>query len=296
MLKTISANTLSFDGKNEKFELFEDLFHTMLKMQPGMTEQMKINHFHATLRKDALQTFKNINQTSRNTLEDVLAIFRRKYVKPQSVATAKHKWHKLTFDPDKQTLPEFLEELNECAERAFGENAQSMIETLLYAKLPPKLKRSVNLAYLENGTSEQIIKHLEREMELNAIENDPDRQMTTVPIPTKTSTPKSSRQSSPSKDKPATTLTCHYCKKPGHLKAECLKLKRVQELQAKGELPPKKTCPTCNKPGHEEKDCWQGANAENHPRNRKRPADQTQENKNDKEPKTEQNKQQNSKN
>ena len=33
MLKPVSTNTLIFDGKNEKFELFEDLFHTMLKMQ-----------------------------------------------------------------------------------------------------------------------------------------------------------------------------------------------------------------------------------------------------------------------
>ena len=31
MLKPVSTNTLIFDGKNEKFELFEDLFHTMLK-------------------------------------------------------------------------------------------------------------------------------------------------------------------------------------------------------------------------------------------------------------------------
>ena len=50
-LKPVSTNTLIFDGKNEKFELFEDLFHTMLKMQPEMTEAMKINHFHAHLRK-----------------------------------------------------------------------------------------------------------------------------------------------------------------------------------------------------------------------------------------------------
>ena len=48
-LKPVSTNTLVFDGKNEKFELFEDLFHTMLKMQPMMTEAMKINDFHAHL-------------------------------------------------------------------------------------------------------------------------------------------------------------------------------------------------------------------------------------------------------
>ena len=127
-----------FDGKSKKFELFEDLFHTMIKMQPTMTEQMKINHFHSLLRKGALQTFRNMNSINRQTLEDVLVIFRRKYVKPESQATAKHKWHRLTFDPSTMKLPDFLEELNQGAEKAFGENAKSMIGSLLYAKLPPK--------------------------------------------------------------------------------------------------------------------------------------------------------------
>ena len=172
MLKPVSTKTLIFDGKNEKFELFEDLFHTMLKMQPEMTEAMKIYHFHAHLRKEALQTFRNISALNKKTLDDVLIVFRRKYVKPQSQATAKHKWHKLTFDPNTKSLPDFLEELNGCAERAFGDNAQYMIDNLLYTKLPPHLKRSLNLAYLENGTYDQIVAHLEREIELSGLEND----------------------------------------------------------------------------------------------------------------------------
>ena len=120
MVRPVSTTTLTFDGKSEKFELFEDLFHTMIKMQPDITETMKINHFHSLLRKNALQTFRNINSTNRQTLEDILAVFRRKYVKPESQATAKHKWHKLVFDPNTMKLPDFLEELNQGAENAFG--------------------------------------------------------------------------------------------------------------------------------------------------------------------------------
>ena len=85
-------NTLTFNGKlekNEKFEYFEDLFHTTLKMQPHLTEEMKINHFHAHLRGLALKTFKNIQRTPTTTLEDILVVFRRKYVKPESSASAK---------------------------------------------------------------------------------------------------------------------------------------------------------------------------------------------------------------
>ena len=100
MLKPVSTNTLIFDGKNEKFELFEYLYHTMLKMQPDLTEAMKINHFHAHLRNEALQTFRNISASNKKTLDDVLIVFGRKYVKPESQATTKLKWHKLTFDPN----------------------------------------------------------------------------------------------------------------------------------------------------------------------------------------------------
>ena len=112
----------------------------MIKMQPEMTEAMKINHFLGHLRKEALQTFRNISASRKKTPDDVVIVFRRKCVKPESHATAKHKWHKLTFDPNTNSLSDFLEELNECAERAFGDNAQHMIDSLLYAQLPPHLK------------------------------------------------------------------------------------------------------------------------------------------------------------
>ena len=106
MLKP-ATNTISFDGKNEKFEFFEDLFHTMLELQPETTEAIKIDHFCAHLRKEALQTLRNISASNNKTLDDVLIVFRRKYLKPESQATAKHKWHKLTFDPNTKSLPDF---------------------------------------------------------------------------------------------------------------------------------------------------------------------------------------------
>ena len=117
-------------------------------------------------------------------LDDVLIVFRRKYVKSESQATAKHKWHKLTFDPNTKSLSDFIEELNERAERAFGDNAQNMIDILLYAKLLLHLKRSLNLAYLENGTYDQIVAHLERELKLSGLENDGK-----LTIPTMTTVP-----------------------------------------------------------------------------------------------------------
>ena len=120
-IRPVNSNTMTFDGISEKFELFEDLFHTMIKMQPEMTEQMKINHFHSLPRKNALQTFRNISSAKRQTLEDVLVIFQRKYVKPESQATAKHEWHRLVFDPN--TMKSDVNNTNDATEVTRNKNS-----------------------------------------------------------------------------------------------------------------------------------------------------------------------------
>ena len=268
-IRPVNSNTMTFDGKSEKFELFEDLFHTMIKMQPEMTEQMKSNHFHSLLRKHALQTFRNINSTNRQTLEDVLVIFRRKYVKPESQATAKHKWHRFVFDPNTMKLPDFLEELIQGAEKAFGKHAQKMIDSLLYAKLPPKLKRSVNMARLENGLYDETDAHLERELELNALEESDD-------LPMATMTSSSAKPKTPLSTGQMSDITCNYCKEKGHMVMDCEKLKMKKEKDVQqGKPTQKKTypeCGTCGKKNHPEERCWQGAGAHLKPK-RTRPED-----------------------
>ena len=82
----------TFDGKSKKFELFEDLFQTSLKIHNQLTEEDKLHFFHSLMRGDALQTFKNISSPNRENLTEILTVFHRKYVKPQSMATAKHKF------------------------------------------------------------------------------------------------------------------------------------------------------------------------------------------------------------
>ena len=46
--------------------------------------------------------------------------------------------------------------------------------------MPPHLKKSINQANLENHTYEQIVTHLERELELNSLKYPDETQMNTV--------------------------------------------------------------------------------------------------------------------
>ena len=64
-----------------------------------------------------------------------------------------------------------------------------MIDSLLDAKLLTHLKRSLNLAYLENAAYDQIVAHLQKELELSGFENDVE-----VTIPTMTAVPPNDTQ------------------------------------------------------------------------------------------------------
>ena len=109
--KSLTTTMPTFDGKSEKIELFEDLFQTSLKIHNQLTEEDKICYFQSLMRGDALQTFKDIDSPNRENLTEILTVFRRKYVKPQSMATAKHKFQQLVFNPANHKLIDFLDEL-----------------------------------------------------------------------------------------------------------------------------------------------------------------------------------------
>ena len=254
------------------------------------------------MRGDALQTFKNITSPNRENLGEILTVFRRKYLKLQSMATAKHKFQRPVFHPANQKLIDFLDELQKLTKDAFGVAAQAIIEQFIYAKRPPHLKKSIIQAHLENGTYGQIVSHLERELELNGLEA-PDE----MPINTVT-------QQAPQQNANKPRPTCHHCKKPGHYQNQCRQLKREKDQtrsnmnsannnngsaqtntnpnnkvanntkgtnvnnqrdrRPKPVFPP---CETCGRTNHSTERCYLGANAANRPppRNR-RPEGQNQ--------------------
>ena len=76
--KSLTTTMPTFDGKSEKFELFEDLFQTSFKIHNQLTQEDKINYFHSLMRADALNTFKNITSPNREILGEILTVFRRR--------------------------------------------------------------------------------------------------------------------------------------------------------------------------------------------------------------------------
>ena len=58
--ESLTRSKQTFDGKSVKFEMFEDLFQTSLKIDNQLTGEDNIKYFHSLMRGDALQTLKNI--------------------------------------------------------------------------------------------------------------------------------------------------------------------------------------------------------------------------------------------
>ena len=242
--KSLTTTMPTFDGKSEKFELFEDLFQTSLKIHNQLTEGDKVNYFHSLMRGDALQTIKNISSRNRENLTEILTVFRGKYVKPQSMATTKHKFQQLVFNPVNQKLIDFLDELQKLANDAFGVAAQAIIDQFIYAKMPPHLKKSINQVDLENGTYEQIVTHLERELELNSLEYPDETQMNIV-------THKQQVEGNP--DNAGNSNSDTNDSNPNKHKID----RKSRNLYP--------ACETCGKTNHSTERCYVGANAANRP-------------------------------
>ena len=115
--KSLTTTMPKFDEKSENVKLPGDLFHASLKIHNQPTEEDRIHYFHFLKRGDALQTFKKISSPSKENLAELLTVFRRKQVKPQSMATAKHKFQWLVFNPANWKLMEFFGRVPDTSKR-----------------------------------------------------------------------------------------------------------------------------------------------------------------------------------
>ena len=268
MPKALTASLPVFDGKSEKFELFEDLFRNNIKMYPHLTEIQKINYFHSLLQGNALQAYCNLDDTKKDNLEEVITAFKRRFGDFQSSAKARCEWDALHIDPTKQKLHEFLDALQKTAKKGFGSEAQKFTDKAIYAKKPDHVKKILNRAYLEDKPYNDIVLHLEREMRLNGL-GAPD-ETTLVPLNTVDAAVADDKKEQQQRG------YCFHCGKYGHYKAQCRRFRKDRYYATKTSTTDTKPtdtakpkCDTCGKM-HKTENCWDGANAANDPRKRKR--------------------------
>ena len=150
--KALATTKLTFDGKTKKFEHFEDLFQTSLKVHSRITEQEKIYYFYSLLRGDALQNFRKMRDATKSNLSDIIAGFCRRYVKTKSVATALCKWENLIFDPTSQIFPEFLELHQKLAQEAYADDAPKFVESSFLCKNDRPPEKSPQPSSPRNGS------------------------------------------------------------------------------------------------------------------------------------------------
>ena len=236
----------------KKFELFEDLFQTSLKIHNQLTEEDKIYYFHSRMRGDALQ--KTSPAPTERVWGEILTVFRGKYVKPQSMATAKHKFHQLVLNPAEPEVNWFFGRTPESGKRCVRSWCPSnhwAIHTCQDASTPEKINKP---GHLENGTYEQIVTHLERELELNGLEYPDETQMNTV-------TNKQEIAGNPDKCRNNSSDT-NDCNPNNHKNDR--KYRTLYPL-----------CETCGKTNHSTDRCYVGANAANRHFLKNKPQEQT---------------------
>ena len=87
--KWLTTTMPSLDGKSKMFRLCEDFLQTTLKTHNQLIEDDRNKYFQSLMREHALETFKNVKGPTPENLREILAVFRKKYVKPQPMVTAK---------------------------------------------------------------------------------------------------------------------------------------------------------------------------------------------------------------
>ena len=115
------------------------------------------------------------------------------------MSTAKRLFQRLVFNPANHNSTGFLDELQKLANYVFRIAVHAFIEQFKYAKKLSHLEKSVIQVHLENGTFEQIVTHLEKELGLNSLETLEELQKKTVAQNATKPNPETSRP------------MCHYC-------------------------------------------------------------------------------------
>ena len=127
--KSLTTSKPTFDSNPEKFELFEVLFQTNLKILTQLTElKRKLNLFILSWGMMDCRPLKTLKAQPGRIWENFWEL--------SSMEIPEHKSQKFIFNPSNQKLLDFRDELQGLAKDAFGMIAHFIAENFIYDKMP----------------------------------------------------------------------------------------------------------------------------------------------------------------
>ena len=145
--KILQTQVPLFKGNRDKYNEFEHLLLNHLRPHAHkLTEEQKLNYFQSLLRDDAIEFWLTLTITTESTLKDILAAFKKEYAKEELSEVSKFKFDQLRYDPTTESFSKFLANYKKVAKEAYGEKAQGIVQTFLFAKLPIQLQNELAIA------------------------------------------------------------------------------------------------------------------------------------------------------
>jgi hypothetical protein len=168
---------------------------------------------------------------------------------------------KLKFNPDTHlNLRNFYYRIKQLVKQTIGEESEDMLEKISFKefleKLPQKVQSSEMLLEYRKNKDKTIMDLVDKCSELYdnykaGSHNEINHITRERGFKNKPFSPNNGKKS----------LTCHYCKKVGHIKTECRKLKADRDQKGtKSNESGKIVCHSCNKPGHKSFECRSNPN------------------------------------
>ena len=127
-----------------------------------LTEEQKLNYFQSLLRDDAIEFWQTLKITTETTLTDILQAFSKEYAKEDLKEVSKYKFDQMRYDPTTESFADFLTKFKKLAKQAYGEKANDIAETFLFAKLPIQIQNELAMAGKHDATSEEIKTFVQR--------------------------------------------------------------------------------------------------------------------------------------
>ena len=166
-----------------------------------LTDEQKLNYFESLLRDDTIDFWQTLKITTETTLTEILQAFSKEYAKEDLKEVSKYKFDQMRYDPTTESFADFLTKFKKLAKQAYGDKANDIVETFLFAKLPIQIQNDLAMAGKHDATSEEIKTFVQRRCQyaqllptpagmqpLNNIQNYPAKQQTNQQTAT-TSTP-----------------------------------------------------------------------------------------------------------